>query len=43
VVILLVAAFHTLIVFLTQYTSWGGDAALYDQHALLLPVPFLQI
>lgn len=38
-----VAAFYVLIVFLAQYTSWGGAAALYDQHAFLLPVPFLNM
>jgi hypothetical protein len=38
-----VAAFYVLIVFLAQYTSWGGAASLYDQHAFLLPVPFLQM
>jgi hypothetical protein len=37
------AAFYALIVFLAQYTSWGGAATLYDQHAFLLPVPFLQM
>jgi hypothetical protein len=37
------AAFYVLIVFLAQYTSWGGAASLYDQHAFLLPVPFLQM
>jgi hypothetical protein len=38
-----VAAFYVLIVFLAQYTSWGGAASLYEQHAFLLPVPFLQM
>jgi hypothetical protein len=38
-----VAALYVLIVFLAQYTSWGGAATLYDQHAFLLPVPFLQM
>ncbi len=38
-----VAAFYVLIVFLAQYTSWGGAAALYDQHAFLVPVPFLSM
>jgi hypothetical protein len=38
-----VAAFYVLIVFLAQYTSWGGVATLYDQHAFLLPVPFLSM
>jgi hypothetical protein len=38
-----VAAFYVLIVFLTQYTSWGGATGLYEQHAFLLPVPFLRM
>jgi hypothetical protein len=37
------AAFYVSIVFLAQYTSWGGVAALYEQHAFLLPVPFLNL
>ncbi len=37
------AAFYVLIVFLAQYTSWGGIASLYEQHAFLLPVPFLEM
>jgi hypothetical protein len=37
------AAFYVLIVFFAQYTSWGGVAALYEQHAFLLPVPFLSM
>lgn len=36
-----VAAFYVLIVFLAQYTSWCGAASLYEQHAFLLPVPFV--
>jgi hypothetical protein len=36
-----VAAFYVLIVFLAQYTSWEGIASLYEQHAFLLPVPFM--
>jgi hypothetical protein len=36
-----VAAAYVLIVFLAQYTSWGGVWSLYEQHAFLLPVPFL--
>ena len=34
-------AFYTLFVFLSQYTAWNGIASLYEQHAFLLPVPFL--
>jgi hypothetical protein len=35
-----VAILYVLIVFLSQYTSWGGAASLFEQHAFLLPVPF---
>ncbi len=31
---------YAAIVFLAQYTSWGGSWSLYEQHAFLLPVPF---
>lgn len=37
------AGFYVLIVFLAQYTSWGGLGSLYEQHAFLLPVPFLDM
>ncbi len=37
------AALYVLVVFLGQYTSWGGVASLYDQHAFLIPVPFLNM
>jgi hypothetical protein len=36
-----VAAFYVLAVFLSQYTSWNGLASLYEQHAFLLPIPFV--
>ena len=36
-----IAGLYVLIVFLAQYTSWGGSWDLYEQHAFLLPVPFL--
>ncbi|QEH37552.1 hypothetical protein OJF2_61430 [Aquisphaera giovannonii] len=35
--------FYVLIVFLSQFTSWGGIWSLYEQHAFLLPVPFLSM
>ena len=38
-----VALFYVLVVFLAQYTSWGGAWSLFDQHAFLLPVPFLSM
>jgi hypothetical protein len=37
------AALYVLIVFISQYTSWGGAVSLYEQHAFLLPVPFLNM
>ncbi len=37
------AAAYVGVVFLAQYTSWGGLWSLYEQHAFLLPVPFLGI
>jgi hypothetical protein len=35
------AAAYVLIIYFTQYLSWHGVASLYEQHAFLLPVPFL--
>ncbi len=32
---------YVIIVFFTQYTAWEGIYSLYQQHAFLLPVPFL--
>jgi hypothetical protein len=34
-------AFYVLVVWLSQYTSWEGIGSLYEQHAFLLPVPFV--
>ena len=36
-----IVLFFVLIVFFTQYTSWNGVASLFEQHAFLVPVPFL--
>ena len=36
-----VAAIYALIVYGTQFTSWYGPSSLYEQHAFLVPVPFL--
>ncbi|MCA9216708.1 MAG: hypothetical protein KDB27_26745 [Planctomycetales bacterium] len=36
-----VVAFYVGFVFFTQYVSWYGRWSLYEQHAFLLPVPFL--
>jgi hypothetical protein len=35
------AAVYVVIVFFTQYAAWAGVVSLYEQHAFLLPVPFL--
>jgi hypothetical protein len=39
--VLPVVAVYVLIVYLSQYTAWRGVWSLYEQHAFLLPVPFL--
>jgi hypothetical protein len=36
-----VILFYLFILFFTQYTSFLGPASLLEQHAFLLPVPFL--
>ena len=36
-----VILFYVFILFFTQYTSYLGPASLLEQHAFLLPVPFL--
>ena len=36
-----VTAFYTLVLFFTQYAAWHGVWSLYEQHAFLVPVPFL--
>ncbi len=38
-----VAILYVLVVFLAQYTSWSGVNSLFEQHAFLLPVPFLDM
>ncbi len=38
-----VVAFYVLIVYFTQYLSWYGVWSLYEQHAFLVPVPFLEL
>jgi hypothetical protein len=43
VAITAVALLYVLVVFIAQYTSWGGAGSLYEQHAFLLPVPFLNM
>jgi hypothetical protein len=36
-----VILFYLLVLFFTQYTSYLGPASLLEQHAFLLPVPFV--
>jgi hypothetical protein len=38
-----VGLLYAIIVFFTQYTAWQGIASLYEQHAFLVPVPFLSM
>ena len=33
--------FYVLLVYFTQYLSWYGVWSLYEQHAFLVPAPFL--
>jgi hypothetical protein len=37
------ALLYVLVVFLAQFISWEGVGSLYEQHAFLLPVPFLNM
>jgi hypothetical protein len=41
VAMLPVALAYVAVVYFTQFTSWYGVASLYEQHAFLVPVPFL--
>ncbi|MCX4244520.1 hypothetical protein [Paraliomyxa miuraensis] len=36
-----VAGAYAVVLYFTQYLSWYGTWSLYEQHAFLLPVPFL--
>ncbi len=36
-----VVLFYVLIVYFTRYFAWHGSLSLFEQHAFLLPVPFL--
>jgi hypothetical protein len=38
-----VVLLYVLVTFFTQYTSFLGPASLLEQHAFLLPVPFLAL
>jgi hypothetical protein len=37
-----IAAAFVVIVFFSQYAAWGGVWSLCEQHAFLLPVPFVE-
>lgn len=39
--IVVAALVYVLVVFLSQYISWGGAWSLFEQHAFLTPAPFL--
>ena len=36
-----VALIFALVVYFSQFTSWYGAWSLYEQHAFMVPVPFL--
>jgi hypothetical protein len=36
-----ITVFYAIIVYFSQYLAWEGIWSLYEQHAFLLPVPFL--
>ena len=36
-----VVAIYLLFVYVSQYTSWDGLLTWVQQHAILIPVPFL--
>lgn len=36
-----VVFFYVFLLYFTQYIAWGGVSSLYEQHAFLLPTPFL--
>jgi hypothetical protein len=36
-----VAAIYVFLIYFTQYLSWNGVWSLFEQHAFLLPVPFV--
>ncbi|QJW92640.1 hypothetical protein [Frigoriglobus tundricola] len=36
-----IVAAYVIVVFLSQHLGWQGIASLYEQHAFLLPVPFV--
>ncbi|WP_165250438.1 hypothetical protein [Paludisphaera soli] len=38
--IVVVAVVYVVVVFFSQYTSWGGPQSLFEQHAFLTPAPF---
>lgn len=38
-----VTLLYALVVFFAQYTSWGGASSVFEQHAFLVPVPFLNM
>lgn len=38
-----IAAAYVLVMFFSQYSSWYGTWSLLEQHAFLVPVPFLEM
>ncbi|MDR3636269.1 MAG: hypothetical protein P4L84_20875 [Isosphaeraceae bacterium] len=42
-IVIPIAVAYVFIVFMTQFTAWQGFWSLYEQHAFLLPVPFVNL
>jgi len=38
-----IIGFYVFFVFFTQYYVWNGSRSLFEQHAFLPPVPFLDL
>jgi hypothetical protein len=34
---------YVVIVYFSQFAAWEGIGSLYEQHAFMLPVPFLSM
>jgi hypothetical protein len=37
------AVAYVFVVFTSQHLGWRGIPSLYEQHAFLLPVPFVEV
>jgi hypothetical protein len=40
-IVIPVAAFYVFVIYISQFLSWHGVWSLCEQHAFLVPAPFL--